>query len=334
MILEENWGLKGKANSIINTNDGGYAITGQYEEGLYVLKLNSNFQKIWEKTIVTTGDEYGYDIIQTQDGNLVVLGSVYATYNVNDGDVYVIKLSQNGEILWQKTFESNRRGFSIIETSTNDLVIAGRKDGYSNLLELSSLGEMKTDKIFNNSWVLDCIIKTMDGGYAVTGWTGYGGNFITMKLDTNFESEWVNTSQEGRAYSMVQTDDAGFVVFGDNFGTGNSIIKIDKSGNYLWTKYFCQNSGTGNEMRTIIRTKDNNLMLAGFCHNGTFKSYFAKISQSGDLLYENIFTYYSVSCGIVETSDGGFLSTSNNKNTNTKFELVKLNSNCELVWTK
>jgi len=81
------------ANSIQQTNDGEYIVAGgTYSFGagyddFYVLKLDANGNKVWEKTFGGSGEDRAYSIQQTTDGGYIVAG-----YTAEYGDVYVIRI--------------------------------------------------------------------------------------------------------------------------------------------------------------------------------------------------------------------------------------------------
>jgi hypothetical protein len=64
------------ARSIIQTTDGGYAVagyTGSFGAGnydVYVVKLDGSGNIQWTRTIGEGGDDRGYSIIQTMDGDM------------------------------------------------------------------------------------------------------------------------------------------------------------------------------------------------------------------------------------------------------------------------
>ena len=64
-------------SSIVQTFDGGYAITGNKNISTsFVLKLNSSGAKTWEKTFSQNNQSYsGKTIVQTPDGGYAILGN-------------------------------------------------------------------------------------------------------------------------------------------------------------------------------------------------------------------------------------------------------------------
>jgi hypothetical protein len=77
-----------------------YSDAGAYEP--YVMKLNSCGEKEWCK--VFTGsvkdNPWAQDIIETSDGEIVVLVNQWGTDNIED--LYLFKMSLTGDILWKK----------------------------------------------------------------------------------------------------------------------------------------------------------------------------------------------------------------------------------------
>ena len=55
----------------------------------------------WARTYGGSGDEIAYCIQQTSDGGYVVAG-VTGVYDVQEEDIWVLKLSDVGAIEWQK----------------------------------------------------------------------------------------------------------------------------------------------------------------------------------------------------------------------------------------
>ena len=96
---ENQWGDKKdeKMEVIIATQDSGYAMAGytkSYGKGGYdawIIKLDRNGKKMWEKTIGGEEDDKIFDMIQAKDGSYVVCGS---TESQGDGkkDFWVMKL--------------------------------------------------------------------------------------------------------------------------------------------------------------------------------------------------------------------------------------------------
>jgi len=200
---KNDWGF-----SLIQTSDGGYAITGftfSFGAGLvdvdvYVVKLDANGNLQWTKTIGGTKNDWGFSLIQTSDGGYAIAGST-RSFGAGGLDVYVVKLNANGNLQWTKT-------------------IGGPKNdwGYS-------------------------LIQTSDGGYAIAGYTESFGageaDVYVVKLDANGNLQWTKTiggENDDRGLSLIQTSDGGYIIAGytHSFGAGGKdvyVVKLDKNGN-------------------------------------------------------------------------------------------------------
>ena len=118
--------------SLIQTSDGGYAITGYTKsfgaggEDVYLVKLDANGNLQWTKTIGGPASEAGYSLIQTSDGGYAIAGYT-KSFGAGEADVYVVKLDAKGNLQWTKTIggESEDSGRSIIQTSDGGYAIAG-----------------------------------------------------------------------------------------------------------------------------------------------------------------------------------------------------------------
>jgi hypothetical protein len=89
--------------AIWQTPDGTYIATGRtYSFGaggddLWVFKLDTNGNMVWQKTYGGSGNEFARSIQQTSDGGYIV-GSFTNSFGTGSEDVWVLKLDANGEI--------------------------------------------------------------------------------------------------------------------------------------------------------------------------------------------------------------------------------------------
>ena len=89
------------AYSIQQTKDGGYIVAGETnsfgagDRDVYIIKLDENGNKVWEKTFGGSGDDYARSIQQTNDGGYIVVGGTNS-FGAGGADVYVIKMDSVG----------------------------------------------------------------------------------------------------------------------------------------------------------------------------------------------------------------------------------------------
>jgi hypothetical protein len=209
-----------RANSIQQTTDGGYILTGRSSSndgdvtgnnGLYdfwVVKLDSAGNFDWQKSLGGSGEDRGNSIKQTTDGGYIVAGwSIF-----NDGDVtgnhgledfWIVKLDNVGNISWQKSLGGTNKDLGVSAQQTNDggYILTGKtlsNDGDvmdSNgsadfwIVKLSELGDIEWQKSLGgaNDDIACSIIQTSDGYYTIAGLlnTDYnyaGGSSWIVKL--------------------------------------------------------------------------------------------------------------------------------------------------------
>jgi hypothetical protein len=165
------------------------------------------------------------------------------------------------------------------EQGNNELIVA----------ETNFLGELEWIKTIGGSGeeTGQAIIKTLDGGYAVLGFTNSTdgdvqeksssvNDYWLLKLDTNGSLEWSKTyggSKDDRGQSLAQTTDGGYVLTGyamsdDGDGSVNNgfhdnwVLKVDGSGTILWEKSF---GFSGHDHSyDIIEAQDGGYFFTGF----------------------------------------------------------------------
>jgi hypothetical protein len=191
--------------------DGGYIIGASSHSGIgedksepnkgaddfWVLKLDESGNIIWDKTIGGDSWDIIRSIATTIDGNYIVFG--YSNSGISGDkteanfgyeDYWLIKLNQDGEVLWQNTIggSSIDIGISVTQKNNGNYLIGGysfsntsgdktdslRGDSDFWIVELDSLGMILWDKTIGGDGkdLIANFIETSDGGYLVGG-TGY-----------------------------------------------------------------------------------------------------------------------------------------------------------------
>jgi arginine repressor len=323
------------AYSIIQSSDGGYVVagsTGSFGAGsydIYVVKLNSYGSAQWTKTIGGSLSDEARSIIQSSDGGFVVAGNT-RSFGAGVSDIYVVKLDNGGNVLWTKTIggSSNDGARSIIQSSDGGFVVAGwtnsfgaggydmyivKIDGSGNVAWTKTIGGSGNDYAYS-------IIQDLDGNYVVVGWGnsfGAGNNDIyVVKLDSSGNVVWTKTiggSGDDGANSIIQSSDGAYVIAGHTNSFSSSydfyVVKIDSSGNVLWTKTIGGN--LYDQAHSIIQSSDGGYIVVGITQSfgaGGYDVYVAKIDSSGNVLWTKTIGGGSadVAMSITRSSDGGF----------------------------
>jgi len=268
------------ANDIIQTNDGGYAICGYTEsksagrKDIWLLKLDGKGNLLWDRNYGGSDNDEAESLIQTDDGGFVVAGWTLS-YGAGWEDFWVLRLDNQGNIIWDKTFgrENDDIINSIVQVE-DGYVIAGRTGYYGMnywVIKLDNYGEIVWQRIFGleSGRYWQCfLIQTNDGGYALTGRIDHDSCLI--KLDDKGNIVWEKTyggNEDDYTYSIIQNKDDGYVLAGftDSKGEGSRdvwVIKLDSQGNTIWDKTFGGRDNDG--AYSIIQTSDGGYAVAGY----------------------------------------------------------------------
>jgi len=199
------------ANAITPTKDGGFIVAGGTKsfgngEDAYLIKIDKDGNKIWQKTFGGKDNDWVYAITPTKDGGFIVAG---ITESFGNGeDVYLIKIDKDGNKIWQKTFggKDDDWAFAITPTKDSGFIVAGWSDSFGN--EKKDVYLIKIDKSGNKIWQktfggkdldkANAITPTKDGGFIVAGVTGtladgkVDAYLIKIDKDGNIKSKNLN----------------------------------------------------------------------------------------------------------------------------------------------
>jgi len=195
--------LAGESSSIASGNKSQSVYdTINYLSDIWLVRLDSNGNKLWDKQYGTTRKELIFDVIVLSD-NTILIGAMVSGYpeldltalnlssNLNDFDYWVIKISPHGEIIWDrryggakediicKMFETGSRQIVFVghtTSNTSDFISKANKDTTLNSpdywwLILDSLGNKIHDNRYGG-FKSDYLINasgTLDGGYVLCG---------------------------------------------------------------------------------------------------------------------------------------------------------------------
>ncbi|NRB59718.1 MAG: hypothetical protein HRU50_07195 [Winogradskyella sp.] len=294
-----------RGRSIIQTDDGGYAVIGYTtssdgditsNSGLrdyWLLKLNANGNISWQKSYGFMGNDSGISVIQTMDQGYVIsgildvtasggAGNTSRTYNNSNirskhagGDYWIIKLDNSGNLDWSQYFGGNFTDTpnGVVETENGDFIIAGSSDS--------------TDTNISNN------LGTYD--------------FWVIKISSNGDLMWEKSyggDQIDEARGIVKTSNNNYIIVGDtrsdntNVGANNGaadlwLIKINTLGDLIWEKSI--GGSSFDVARAITRSQNDGFILAGSSRSndidvsenkGQNDAWVLKVDDNGNLAWE------------------------------------------------
>ena len=259
----------------------------------------------WQKSLGGSVNDWGYSIDQTIDGGYVVAGKTESddgdvTNNFGFTDFWVVKLSSDGIVQWQKSLggSSSDEAHSIQQTTDGGYIIAG-------------------------------YTGSSDGDVTVS--LG-GADFWIVKLDEMGVIEWqksVGGSNNDIAYSIQQTIEGGYIVAGETWSndgdvTNNNgsrdiwVVKLNTSGEIEWQKSL---GGSNDERGShIIQTIDGTFIVAGFTYsndgditenNGVVDGWLVKLAATGEIDWQKSIggSAEDLLGAIQQTTEGGYVVT-------------------------
>lgn len=317
----------------------------------------------WQRALGGTESETLQRINLCSDGGYIAAGFTTSTNgdvsgNHGGGDLWVVKLSQNGQLQWQKCFggTSTESAYSVQQTYDGGYIVAGQT--FSNngnvsghhgacdiwVIKLNIDGNLEWQKTLggsSNEYAYS-IQQTMDGGYAVAGYTvssdgdvsvhyGYADYWI-VKLSGTGTIEWEKTlggSNGGdQAFAMRYTSDGGYILAGESQSTdgdvsGNQgssdywVVKLNSAGGIEWSKSLGGNGGDA--AKSIIETEDGSYLVVGESGSinsghvigsyGLYDYWVVKLSPEGDIAWQKVLggSDSDWARSVCQAPDGGFV---------------------------
>jgi hypothetical protein len=302
-------------NSIIQTSDGGYIFAGYSfsddgdvslnhgEADAWIVKLNEDGNLLWQKSLGGTNSDSANSIIETNDGGFVFVGTSSSNDGIVSGnhglsDAWIVKLEEDGSLLWQKSFGGTAFDYalSVIQSSDGGLIFTG--DSNSNdgdvsnnhggkhawVVKLKANGELEQQKIIGLLDVSEeslSIVETAKGGYVLAGKAFVNDDYDAWiaKLDSDFNILWQKIyggTKSDEANSIIETKDFGYIFAGSSSsidrdvtknqgGTDAWIAKLNADGNILWQKSY--GGSDYDYVVSIIKDEVGGLVTLGYTYS-------------------------------------------------------------------
>ncbi len=287
--------LIGGSNSLQGGDISNINWTSINDGGLWMIKLDSFGNKIWDKGYkLGTIDNLTTAIVTSDGGYLIGFGSRSGVGGLKtdtcrgDNDFFIVKLDSLGNKQWDKTYGGDNYDVpgALLEFADGNFLIGGisyspisadKTDEVTGTLSSADMWLIKIDSIGNKLWDKE-----------------YGGAY----------GEYMN--------SILQSSDGNYLLYGTSFSppSGNKLaptkdtlsfagdywlVKVDSSGTKLWDKAFGgfnqDESGHGN----LIQDFEGSLIMSGFSSS----------SMGGDKSENNLYPYPNYQIWIISIDSAG-----------------------------
>ncbi len=269
----------------------------------------------WSKAYGGSKSEYFPYAQPTTDGGCIVAGFTGS----NDGDIlhnngkrdaWILKLDQNGNIQWNRTYGGpwEDHANSVQQTEDGGYIVVGTISAIDRInsqdywiLKLDRDGNIQWSKTYGSLSSGDeafFVQQTRDGGYIVGGQADGGdgdvrgyhknGDYWLIKLDRDGNIQWSRAyggTYTELFFSVNETQGGGYIITGSSISRDGdvicrggledyAIIKVSPSGNLEWGRSY---GGSGTDIaRYGLPTKDGGYIIVGWTD-----------SNDGDILYNH-----------------------------------------------
>ena len=279
-----------RGNDIINTSDGGFAITGQIDlntdlyDQILLAKFDTTGSLQWTKQYNEGSGAIGHVLLQTDDKGYIIAGEYKAPATVG----YLVKTDSAGNIKWSKKF-TNAGAFNGLKKTKDHNYILLSED--NSVVKVDTAGNILWSKTFIGVSG-QSILAVSDGSYLITGYNFSTSTFTTygfiLKLDSLGNTQWSRLVNGGvnngvSLLDAVETPEKAFVFAGQvgDFYSNYYLVKIDSAGTLLWTKVFTDGGfGFFESIQKLIPTADGGYLAAGSGHNYVQDAAFMKFDSA------------------------------------------------------
>lgn len=293
------------ATSITPTFDDGYIVVGTSlsTDGMvsdnhgnfdyWIVKLTSNGVKEWSRSYGDSSYDRGLFIQQTSDSGYIVAGESFSSEGEVAGhhgtadfpDYWIIKLSNQGNIEWQRSLGGSREDCAndVRQTTDGGYIMVGYSQSINGdvnghfgneftadmwVVKLTGNGSIEWDRSLGGTGIdgANSVCETSDGGYIIAGSTAsFDGNVSfnhgsydswLVKLSSSGILEWEKSfggSYAEAANSIQQTTDGGFIVAGYSYSNDGDVKGNHGESDYWIVKLSPENPSSVKDEPTTVR---------------------------------------------------------------------------------
>ncbi len=240
---------------------------------LLLLKTNSNLSLKWKKQFDNQND-ISTDVTLCSDGGCLLSGISASSVEL-DASVLVVRLSEEGNLIWKKQYgDLGTVCNAAIQTKNKNFILIGN------------------------------FFSSNDDG---------GAYFWITKISSSGSVLWEKKffQEIGEANDIIETKNGNFLIVGTTLGQGGrkgAVMKIDNSGNIIWKKQF--GGVRSDEMKRIIKNDENSYLIAGSTKSkgmGDWDFWLVNITAEGELIWDINYgnEQNQRAYDVVKTFDGG-----------------------------
>jgi hypothetical protein len=296
------WEKYNLSREIYDSGDGGFLLWSWGSPSSYpagsgeLAKYDRDGNEIW------AGDHGAPHLVPSGDGGYV--GAMEM-----EGDVYVVKIDEKGEVLWEEIYGDRVSASSLVKAADGGFFLTGYAHSRGSL---SDIYLMKVDDEGDLLW---------EGSYGGDGWDSANHAAATVDGGVLLAGQTRSSNQNSEIY----------------------LVKLDSDGDLMWEGSY---GGDGwDYAEYVIQTRDGGYLVVGSSiiddpdEDGNYCDvYLLRIDGSGDPVWEGIHGYgdYDYASSVVQIDDGGFLviGQTRERDEDTDAYLLRVGGSGHLVWQR
>jgi hypothetical protein len=267
-LPDNNLMVMGLTSSDDGDLDGVNTLTFWGESNIWLMKLDTAGNILWQKTYGGLSYDDGYDIIPMPDGGFALSGTEATPTGTYD--MWACRIDATGTIIWEKTYGYSDYDYAcaLILTEKNDLLLAG----YT----------LSTDFNGFKGGPSDAVLAKVNGTDGDLIWEkalgGNGSDKITSI--TRYKGLYVLAGTSNSDDGDISAPLGGWDMW---------LVAVDDEGNIQWDKSLGGSEEDGAEYKTdIITTTDGGLVISGMTgfsqlegEGGLWDGYIGKLKENG-----------------------------------------------------
>lgn len=278
LLWQKSFGFQGRDEGIalIQTRDSGFLLVGVLDvtasEGqgnttakkhaggdYWAVKIASDGSLQWSQYFGGTFTDTAYDIVEMEQGGFLIVGSsdstdVDITDNKGSYDFWVVRMSETGQLVWEKNYGGDEidEAWGIAPTNDGNFMIVGdTRSSNGNIadnngaadvwiIKIDPSGELLWEKTFGGSGfdAGRAIMPTQDGSFLVAGSSRSGDGNLSenkgqndawlLKIDDAGSLVWqkaVGGSQIELAHSVAELGDGTVIAVGESASADGDVME-------------------------------------------------------------------------------------------------------------
>jgi len=281
----------------------------------------------WVKTF--EGSDYGafLDIVLTPDGNALAVGTTnHLHFPPYSGDALFMKLSLDGDVLWEKTWggEDYEQAWAVTLAEGGGFYIFGETDSYGAgdrdffLLKITEDGTEEWYKTYGyayREWPYG-MLQLSNGDLLIYGFTesvtSRERNQYVLRLGKDGSVIWeytVESPEEELVLDALETAE-GDLVLAVGIASDGKLVELDANGQSLWEKRY--ELPSWQFASQVAQSEDGGFLLAGFVMGSKSQAdtWLAHCTSTGEMEWETSFgipAFDDYANSMIQLKDGTYL---------------------------